>query len=142
MKFKILFLLFYVNSVYGQDIKCLDLINTKWIGTGEQNKGLTYIFNADSTFIFGENGENTSFASFDADYNPVPETAKFSLKYTGNYAEIDIFYESSPELREKGLIRFISEDEIEIGFNISYSEPRPKTINEAKNIIKLKRIIE
>ncbi|HET53771.1 MAG TPA: hypothetical protein ENN33_00980 [Ignavibacteria bacterium] len=142
MRLTIFVLLFYVNSVYGQELKCFDLINTKWIGAGDKNKNLVYIFNADSTFIFEEIGKNTTFASFDANYNPVPETGMFSIKNKGSYAEIDIYYESSPELREKGLIRFVNEDEIELGFNMSYFEPRPKAWNEARDIIKLRRIKE
>jgi len=97
---------------------------------------------ADSTFVFEEIGKNTTFASFGANYNPVTETGRFLVKNRGNYAEIDIYYECSPELREKGLIRFINEDEIELGFNMSYFEPRPKAWNEAKDIIKLRRIKE
>ena len=135
---------FFVFSFYtslSQPLPVIDLAGTSWEGNGELNKKLIYHFERDSVFnMVDKLAPNSSFAKTESDGVYVPQNARYAIVFTGDQILIDIYYQESPEIRARGIIKVISGNEIEIGMNSAGGGPRPSSNETATDIIKLKRI--
>lgn len=146
MNTKLLFLLFITNIVLGQNIDTLQNNNQKhigkWTGVDIYGKKAVLELDAEKYVYFNQNGE--TYGGKDFNYKGKTGTYKYEIDYSKNPIRIDfILFRDGIEITEKhnrGIIRFINDNKIEIRFLKNTKYPtRFKGKNDKTSLI-LERI--